>query len=193
MKTLKFAVTFALPLGLLAGVGLGLAQPAAADPIYVYGRPADVIVQTNYKNWKHSRRAVETRNQAIYRTPVQAPVQTVIIPGRGPVLVQEIRRPLEREDRREERREGREERREDRREERREERYESNRYPVVAYPGHHHGNTVRPDWRYESNQRPVIAYPVRPTSHRVWIAGHYEPGFLGLGRKWVEGHWETRN
>ncbi len=29
----------------------------------------------------------------------------------------------------------------------------------------------------------------RNTSHRVWVAGHYEGGFLGIGRKWVPGHW----
>ena len=27
---------------------------------------------------------------------------------------------------------------------------------------------------------------------RVWIPGHYERGFLGLVRRWVEGHWEVR-
>jgi hypothetical protein len=32
----------------------------------------------------------------------------------------------------------------------------------------------------------------RPNEHRVWIAGHYEPGFLEIRRKWVEGHWEVR-
>jgi hypothetical protein len=29
-------------------------------------------------------------------------------------------------------------------------------------------------------------------NRRVWIPGHWEPGFLGIGRKWVEGHWEYR-
>ncbi|BAU11934.1 hypothetical protein LEP3755_24580 [Leptolyngbya sp. NIES-3755] len=32
----------------------------------------------------------------------------------------------------------------------------------------------------------------REVTRRVWIPGHYEPGFLGIGRKWVEGHWEQR-
>lgn len=32
----------------------------------------------------------------------------------------------------------------------------------------------------------------RDAVRRVWIPGHYEPGFLGIGRKWVEGHWEER-
>jgi hypothetical protein len=26
----------------------------------------------------------------------------------------------------------------------------------------------------------------------VWIPGHYKPGFLGLFRVWVDGHWEHR-
>lgn len=30
----------------------------------------------------------------------------------------------------------------------------------------------------------------RDEPRRVWIPGHWEPGFLGIGRKWVEGHWE---
>ncbi len=32
----------------------------------------------------------------------------------------------------------------------------------------------------------------RRNDRRVWIPGHYEPGFLGIGRHWVEGHWENR-
>lgn len=32
----------------------------------------------------------------------------------------------------------------------------------------------------------------RDASRRVWIPGHWESGFLGIGRKWVEGHWEFR-
>ena len=31
----------------------------------------------------------------------------------------------------------------------------------------------------------------RNAPRRVWIPGHWESGFLGIGRKWVEGHWET--
>lgn len=27
---------------------------------------------------------------------------------------------------------------------------------------------------------------------RVWIPGHWERGFLGIGRKWVAGHYEYR-
>lgn len=33
---------------------------------------------------------------------------------------------------------------------------------------------------------------LRREERRVWISGHFEPGFLGIGRHWVEGHWETR-
>lgn len=25
---------------------------------------------------------------------------------------------------------------------------------------------------------------------RVWVPGHWESGFLGIGRRWVEGRWE---
>ncbi|HEY9612395.1 hypothetical protein [Allocoleopsis sp.] len=32
----------------------------------------------------------------------------------------------------------------------------------------------------------------RDAPKRVWIPGHWESGFLGIGRKWVEGHWEFR-
>jgi len=32
----------------------------------------------------------------------------------------------------------------------------------------------------------------RNAPRRVWVPGHWESGFLGIGRKWVEGHWENR-
>lgn len=32
----------------------------------------------------------------------------------------------------------------------------------------------------------------RQESRRVWIPGHWEAGFLGIGRRWVDGHWEYR-
>ncbi|PSB26819.1 hypothetical protein C7B82_18365 [Stenomitos frigidus ULC18] len=32
----------------------------------------------------------------------------------------------------------------------------------------------------------------RDQQRRVWIPGHWESGFLGIGRKWVEGHYENR-
>ncbi|MBW4471705.1 MAG: hypothetical protein KME45_15035 [Stenomitos rutilans HA7619-LM2] len=38
------------------------------------------------------------------------------------------------------------------------------------------------DWR---NNR-------RDYQRRVWIPGHWERGFLGIGRKWVAGHYEYR-
>ncbi len=31
----------------------------------------------------------------------------------------------------------------------------------------------------------------RRDDQRVWIAGHYESGFLGIGRRWVDGYWAT--
>lgn len=42
--------------------------------------------------------------------------------------------------------------------------------------------------RLEQNRRDDF----RRNDRRVWIPGHYEPGFLGIGRRWVEGHWEDR-
>lgn len=38
------------------------------------------------------------------------------------------------------------------------------------------------DWRHNR----------RDNQRRVWIPGHWERGFLGIGRKWVAGHYETR-
>jgi len=32
----------------------------------------------------------------------------------------------------------------------------------------------------------------RAASRRVWVDGHWDNGFLGIGRKWVPGHWEQR-
>ncbi|XGV98720.1 MAG: hypothetical protein ACAF41_07220 [Leptolyngbya sp. BL-A-14] len=32
----------------------------------------------------------------------------------------------------------------------------------------------------------------RDYQRRVWIPGHWERGFLGIGRKWVAGHYESR-
>jgi hypothetical protein len=46
-------------------------------------------------------------------------------------------------------------------------------------------NELRREAAQQQQNRPVA-------NPRVWIAGHYESGFLGLGRKWVEGHWENR-
>ncbi len=28
---------------------------------------------------------------------------------------------------------------------------------------------------------------------RIWVPGHYQAGFLGFGRTWVEGHWQYRH
>ncbi len=33
---------------------------------------------------------------------------------------------------------------------------------------------------------------IRHDERRVWIPGHYQPGFLGIFRVWVDGHWERR-
>lgn len=47
----------------------------------------------------------------------------------------------------------------------------------------------REEARREAMQREAARHQV---SKRVWIPGHWESGFLGIGRKWVEGHWEER-
>lgn len=39
----------------------------------------------------------------------------------------------------------------------------------------------RDNWRGDRRER-----------RRVWVPGHYESGFLGIGRRWVEGRWEYR-
>ncbi len=39
------------------------------------------------------------------------------------------------------------------------------------------------DWRYSNR---------RDSQRQVWIPGHWERGFLGIGRKWVAGHYEKR-
>jgi hypothetical protein len=201
MKNLKFAVTLTLPLGVLAGVGLGLAQPAAADPIYVYpnGTVVQGVVQPVNQGWHRDGR--HSRNQRLYPAPAQTVIATPVVvqgrdqgrdqryetnqrpvvvadPGQNPVLIN--RYPAD------QRRSG--------------EALERHRYPVTAYPesgnrypGRYDTDDQRSEHhRYKSHQRPVLVYPARPVSRQVWIAGHYEPGFLGLGRKWVEGHWETR-
>ncbi len=47
-------------------------------------------------------------------------------------------------------------------------------------------NNHRDNW--QNNNRYYNQYGGR----RVWIPGHWESGFLGIGRRWVEGHWEYR-
>ncbi len=32
----------------------------------------------------------------------------------------------------------------------------------------------------------------RAASHKVWVPGHWEAGFLGIGRHWVDGQWVNR-
>ena len=39
------------------------------------------------------------------------------------------------------------------------------------------------DWRNSNQQN---------SRNRVWIPGHWERGFLGIGRKWVAGHYDDR-
>ena len=45
----------------------------------------------------------------------------------------------------------------------------------------------------QDRQEQYRRYDTRRDAHRrVWIPGHWESGFLGIGRKWVEGHWQNR-
>ena len=46
--------------------------------------------------------------------------------------------------------------------------------------------------QFDQNRRPDDRRDARrPEFRRVWVQGHYQPGFLGIGRRWVPGHWET--
>jgi hypothetical protein len=179
MRNLRLAVTLAL--GLCATIGL--AKPAAAERSdnHRSDRPADLVIVQPNSGWHHNRRSVQR--------PIQRPIQTAV-----PVRLEDNRRPIGREvEQREFERRGFEQREVERREvERREvERRDAERYRVE----HRNSNTiVIPDRRYENRQGVIHPHHQRrhQTSNQVWIAGHYEPGFLGLGRKWVEGHWETR-
>lgn len=64
--------------------------------------------------------------------------------------------------------------------------------PIVIYgrdrdqDAYHRGEIYRNDPHRQVEYR-------RQEGIRVWIPGHWEPGFLGIGRRWVEGHWEVRN
>jgi hypothetical protein len=50
----------------------------------------------------------------------------------------------------------------------------------------------RDGWRGDRRERWDCHNNIRQNQRRVWIPGHYKPGFLGIGRKWVEGYWEYR-
>ena len=67
-------------------------------------------------------------------------------------------------------------------------RYDNNRYDNNRWNDR---RDVRQDIRRDVRQD--IRQDLRRNQvRRVWIPGHWEPGFLGIGRKWVEGHWEER-
>jgi hypothetical protein len=57
-------------------------------------------------------------------------------------------------------------------------------------------NNRRYDNRWDNNRRSDNwrnnQYYEQYGNRRVWIPGHWERGFLGIGRRWVEGHWEYR-
>ena len=68
--------------------------------------------------------------------------------------------------------------------------------------GPRHGNRQENDRRDELRRQAIRQDQNRRENLRrdqdrrfdreIWIPAHYESGFLGLGRRWVEGHWETR-
>jgi len=54
------------------------------------------------------------------------------------------------------------------------------------------------DYRRDNDRRRDVDYRRdrdyrRERTFQVWIPGHYEAGFLGIGRRWVPGHYETRD
>jgi len=57
------------------------------------------------------------------------------------------------------------------------------------YPSDRRSEIQREEARRAEIRREEVR---RDSERRVWIPGHWEPGFLGIGRKWVAGHWETR-
>jgi hypothetical protein len=63
------------------------------------------------------------------------------------------------------------------------------RVDVAQRYDNNRGYAPRAGERQEQYRR----YDSRRDAHRrVWIPGHWESGFLGIGRKWVEGRWENR-
>ena len=58
--------------------------------------------------------------------------------------------------------------------------------------GRDQNNDRREEARREEARREEARREEARRDRRVWIPGHWESGFLGIGRKWVEGHWETR-
>ena len=48
------------------------------------------------------------------------------------------------------------------------------------------------DRNQNDNRREAIRREEARREQRVWVPGHWEHGFLGIGRKWVGGHWEKR-
>ena len=54
------------------------------------------------------------------------------------------------------------------------------------------GDRDNGDRRYERDGSYNRDADRREQPRRVWISGHWESGFLGIGRKWVEGHYAYR-
>jgi hypothetical protein len=75
----------------------------------------------------------------------------------------------------------------------------SDRAPSISvdqHPNDRYHQTPRANDRQYNNRRYDIRnHNIRRDEHqlnyrKVWIPGHYEPGFLGIGRYWVDGYWQ---
>ena len=69
--------------------------------------------------------------------------------------------------------------------------------PLVVAQAYHREYDQRQEAREASRRDEIRRDEIRRAEirrdapRRVWIPGHWESGFLGIGRKWVEGHWGT--
>ena len=53
-------------------------------------------------------------------------------------------------------------------------------------------DSANTDRRYERDGAYRYDGDRRDQQRRIWIPSHWESGFLGIGRRWVEGHYENR-
>lgn len=70
-------------------------------------------------------------------------------------------------------------------------RWDNNHRDNDRWDNNHHYND-RWDNNHRDNWQNNNRYYNQYGSRKVWIPGHWESGFLGIGRKWVEGHWDYR-
>lgn len=66
-------------------------------------------------------------------------------------------------------------------------RWDNNRRYDDRWDNNHRDNRWDNNRRYDNGR-----YYQQYGNRRVWIPGHWEAGFLGIGRRWVAGHWEYR-